>query len=170
MQVYNGILSIRLAENDRDLKELSLLAESIWREHFTPILPEGQVDYMLEKFQSYDAMRRQCSQEIYSYYRIYMGEKLVGYFAVKPDGDRLFLSKLYLQKSCRKQGISRQAMNTICNIARSDGKKSVWLTVNRHNLDTIEVYKHFWFKITKEFATDIGGGYVMDDYFMELTV
>ena len=51
--------------------------------------------------------------------------------------------------------------------ARNCGKKRVYLTVNKHNDHAVEVYKKTGFVIAKEAVTDIGNGYVMDDYIFE---
>ena len=40
----------------------------------------------------------------------------------------------------------------------------IWLTVNKHNNGTIAVYKKFGMKIIRSQVTDIGNGFVMDDY------
>ena len=50
--------------------------------------------------------------------------------------------------------------------ARDNGKSEVYLTVNKHNDHAIDVYKKKGFTVTDEVVTDIGGGYVMDDYIM----
>ena len=34
---------------DEDLKRIAGLAEEIWHQHFTPIIGEDQVNYMVEK-------------------------------------------------------------------------------------------------------------------------
>ena len=47
------------------------------------------------------------------------------------------------------------------------GKTRVYLTVNKHNDHAIEVYKKTGFVIVDEAVTDIGSGYVMDDYIFE---
>ncbi len=43
------------------------LAYSIWREHYTPIIGRHQVEYMLEKFQSKEALLNQIEKEGYIY-------------------------------------------------------------------------------------------------------
>lgn len=164
------MLSIKKAENAQTLESIATLAAEIWQEHFTPILAPGQVAYMLEKFQSAAAITRQTQQEGYTYYQLLQDERPVGYFAVKEEENYLFLSKLYLHKSCRGKGYASLAMEKIRQLCKSSGLDKIRLTVNRHNTATIEVYRHFGFRIYKEYATDIGGGYVMDDYFMELDI
>ena len=61
-----------------------------------------QIDYMVEKFQSFDAMCKQIEEQAYSYFGVYDNGELCGYFAVKPENDEcFFLSKLYLRKDKR---------------------------------------------------------------------
>ncbi len=51
--------------------------------------------------------------------------------------------------------------------AKSAGKSSVYLTVNKHNRHAIDVYIKKGFRMVGEAVTDIGSGFVMDDYIME---
>ena len=52
-------------------------------------------------------------------------------------------------------------------LERSQGLHSVYLTVNKYNTGSIEVYRHLGFEIADSAVTDIGNGYVMDDYIMQ---
>lgn len=49
----NGQLQIKKAETENQIHEIADLAAVIWEEHFTPIIGEEQVAYMVEKFQSF---------------------------------------------------------------------------------------------------------------------
>lgn len=51
--------SINIVEckNEDDLKEIAILAEKIWHEFFPGIISEAQIDYMVDKFQSFDACK-----------------------------------------------------------------------------------------------------------------
>ena len=46
---------------------IAALADEIWREHYTPIIGEAQVDYMLKKFQSAEQICEdiKCNDYIY---------------------------------------------------------------------------------------------------------
>ena len=46
----------------------------------------------------------------------------------------------------------------------------IWLTCNRNNTNSLEVYKHLGFTVAREEVTDIGEGFVMDDFIMEYDV
>lgn len=153
-----------------DLPQVAALAKEIWEEHFTPIIGEKQVAYMVEKFQSLTAMRRQTKTQGYRYYRFLKDGVLIGYtgVAVNPsDEGRLFLSKLYLKKEERGQGVCSRAFDFLEDLCRKEGRRSIWLTVNKYNKIPLAVYQHRGFQITDSVVTDIGSGFVMDDYIME---
>ncbi len=149
------------------IEQTAQLASEIWHQHFTPIIGAAQVEYMLKKFQSAGAMTRQIADEGYTYL-IALGDdgSAVGYTAFHPDGNRMFLSKLYVKKEYRGNGISRQILNEI--IKRSNGLCGIYLTVNKHNDTTIAIYKHMGFRLIDSVVTDIEGGFVMDDYIFQL--
>ena len=43
----------------------------------------------------------------------------------------------------------------------------IYLTVNKQNLISISVYEKLGFLRARDLVTDIGSGFVMDDYVME---
>ena len=51
--------SLTPVHTDKQIQEISNLASVIWHEHFTPIIGIQQVEYMLEKFQSFHALKEQ---------------------------------------------------------------------------------------------------------------
>ena len=85
--------SINIVEckNEDDLKEVAILAEKIWHEFFPGIISEAQIDYMVEQFQSFDAMQDQVKHQQYHYHKVYEGDELVGYIGLQNQPDRLFL-------------------------------------------------------------------------------
>ena len=161
-------VTIKKVSSDTELKEVAVLADEIWHECFVDIISLGQIDYMVEKFQSYKAMTKQIIDQDYSYYAVREDDELCGYLAVKPEKDnRFFLSKLYLRKDKRGRGIASMMLKKVFEEAKNSGKNRVYLTVNKHNDHAVEVYKKTGFVIAKEAVTDIGNGYVMDDYIFE---
>lgn len=154
-----------------ELRQIAELAELIWHECFVDIISQGQIGYMIEKFQSFDAMTKQIEEQNYTYFAVRDEGDLCGYIGVKPEsGSRFFLSKLYLRQDKRGRGIASLMLKKVFDEARLSGKKSVYLTVNKHNDHAVDVYKATGFKIVDEAVTDIGCGYVMDDFIMEYTL
>lgn len=159
-------ISINKAKEE-DLTAIANLADIIWREHYTPIIGPEQVEYMLHKFQSTSAMSQQLLEGV-SYYTLWLDDLLVGYLSFYTKGEVLFLSKIYVLSQLRGQGIGQQAMDFIKEQTKLKGLMRIQLTVNKHNTGSITAYERMGFKKTDEVVMDIGGGFVMDDYVMEL--
>ena len=149
-----------------ELSEIEKLAQEIWEEHYTPIIGREQVAYMLDKFQSLNAMIDQI-KDGYQYFAIEKDEQLIGYLAVQPRNEQLFLSKIYLHQSVRGKGYGKKAIDFVGNMAQQLSLTSVGLTVNKYNKDTIEAYERCGFIKGEAVVFDIGAGYIMDDYRME---
>lgn len=153
--------------SEERIKILEKLASEIWNEYWTIILSQSQIDYMLDKFQSYNAIKNQIENERYIYNILEYNEKFLGYFGVSIKEEYLFLSKLYIKKDFRGLGYGKIVFNKIKQIALKNNKKSIRLTVNKNNLNTIKAYEKWGFKTIDAVVTDIGCGFVMDDYIME---
>lgn len=162
-------MEIKRITNQKQLEEVESLAFEIWHEHYTPIIGTAQVEYMLDKFQSVDAMQKQID-EGYEYYSILNMEKLIGYLSIQPRDSNLFLSKAYVHSDYRGSGYGQKAFDFVIDRAQELKYNKVQLTVNKYNQRTISVYEKYGFKKVKEAVFDIGQGYVMDDYVMELII
>lgn len=158
---------IASANCSEELKAVARLAEEIWYECYTPIIGSAQVSYMLENFQSFEAICRQTETDGYNYYLFKTPCANAGYMAVQRQGNDLFLSKFYILKEYRGQKIASQAMAFLEKLCRENGLGKIRLTVNKKNSGSIAVYKAFGFSVARLQTADIGGGFVMDDYIME---
>lgn len=150
-----------LEEKDYDL--LQQTAAAIWNDSYREMLSQAQRDYMLEKFQSAGAFRRQA-EEGYVYRGLFDGDELIGYTGSVLEGSRIFLSKLYLKSDHHGQGLGRMLLEDA--ISLYPDAASIYLTVNKHN-PSYDLYRHWGFEVIDSVVTDIGSGYVMDDYIME---
>lgn len=138
--------TIRKAETNEDLQEIAALADVIWHEHFTPIIGKEQVEYMLSRFQSYPALQDQVLTG-YEYYRLLGNRKLCGYMAIRQDQDgRMFLSKLYIAKQYRGRHLAAFLFDFLKNLCRQRNCSAIWLTCNKHNDHSLNVYRHFGFQ------------------------
>ncbi|GHB58231.1 hypothetical protein GCM10008107_03990 [Psychrosphaera saromensis] len=153
-----------------DINQVVELAHLIWTEHYTPIIGTEQVEYMLTHFHSKSEISKQISQQNYHFYLIINDDKAVGYCGFQLQENDLFLSKLYILSSQRGQGFGKLATDFIIQSARDNHKNKVYLTVNKHNHGSINAYYNIGFNKVKEICVDIGGGYQMDDYQLELAL
>lgn len=154
-------------DTGEELAVLCKLAASIWRQHYQALLGEEQIAYMLNKFQSEEAVREQILHQNYQYFFIVADGEDVGYVALQVQPEALFLSKLYIQKDFRGHGIARRVVAFLQGMAAAHGLHRIWLTVNKHNEGSIAAYEKLGFTTFREHVEDIGEGYVMDDYWME---
>jgi GNAT superfamily N-acetyltransferase len=151
-----------------DIAVVERLAREIWSQHFTPIIGASQVEYMLGKFQSAEAVLSQINSG-WEYYLAKVDNQAVGYAGLVPDisNKRLMLSKIYVRKSVRGTGVGKSILDFIERKCILDGLDTLWLTVNRFNHGPISWYQKCGFVTVDEVKKDIGGGFFMDDYIME---
>ena len=161
-------MKIKVCETEEQVQTLAKLASEIWHEYFVSIISKEQIDYMVEKFQSYQALKKAIDEEHYTYFLGYDEGKLVGFCGVKPDGNRLFLSKLYLHKKSRGKGLSSILLRKAIEFAEKMDKKAIYLTCNKYNQNSLDIYKAKGFAEVDSVKTDIGNGFIIDDYILQL--
>lgn len=159
---------IPVTTNDQ-MSLVESLAREIWTEHYTPIIGKLQVEYMLDRFQSRQAIADQIKTGVL-YFLIRTDDAFIGYLAVQPKDDELFLSKIYVRSSLRRKGYGRKAVQFVELLAKERNLGKVVLTVNKSNVTSIRSYEKMGFQNAGSLIQDIGNGYVMDDYKMEKAV
>ena len=160
---------MRRASCEEDVKSIARMAAAIWPEVYVGMIPDGQTEYMVERFQSEEAVRSQISDGyVYDIARDHGDD--VGYSSYRIDGDLLFLSKLYVSGGSRGEGYGKMLLDAAVDAGRAAGAKRVELTVNRNNSKAIGFYGRMGLSKVRDQVTDIGGGYVMDDYRMGMDI
>ncbi|MBQ0079253.1 MAG: GNAT family N-acetyltransferase [Eubacterium sp.] len=146
---------------------MSKMASEIVKEHFDPLIGPEQNDYMIAMFQTEEAIAGQLEHG-YNYYFVYgdAGDAPIGFTAFYENDDVLYLSKFYLYKNLRGQGLAHQLLAFVAEAGRTRGMRSIQLNVNRGN-SAVQAYEAMGFNTIRTQVSDIGGGYVMDDYIME---
>ncbi len=164
----NLVMKLIPVLTEEQINKTAVLADEIWHEFFPAIISVSQIDYMVEMFQSVNAITKQINENGYKYFLMHKNGTYAGYLAIQPQADgRLFLSKIYVKKEYRGQGFARQAFAFMDEYCKKNNHHAIWLTVNKHNDSSIAAYKKSGFSIVGEGVQDIGNGYVMDDYFLE---
>ena len=159
---------LKPVQTDGEIRAVAEKASEIWHEHFTPILGKAQVEYMLGRFQSAQAVSDAITREHYRYFFILSeDEEKVGYCAVQPRGDVLYLSKLYIAKPYRGRKLASAVIKTLCKTAAAENHRALRLNCNRNNAETLKIYNRLGFHIIEEEKTAIGNGFFTDDYVLE---
>jgi ribosomal protein S18 acetylase RimI-like enzyme len=152
--------------------DISALAGEIWREHYTPIIGAPQVEYMLDKLQSAKQIYTDIKENGYVYLtaRHKTQGPMIGYCGIKPADGYLVISKLYIRRDYRDKGIARIFLNEVTALCRYQYMvDKIRLDVDTHNEDAIAAYKKIGFEIIGLVRDDIGGGFYMEGYTMELS-
>lgn len=146
-----------------DIATISEMADKIWHIHYLDIISTSQIDYMLNKFYSDNAVKNSI-QNGENYFLINSGGFAVGYIsATNTVGNKWFINKFYIYTDIHRKGIGTIAFEQLENILKPS---EFSLQVNRKNFKSINFYFKNGFKI-KEWANfDIGNGYLMEDYIM----
>lgn len=145
------------------------MAESIWRQHFPGIISDEQIDYMLAKYYSVEAMSAELEGGQVEYYFIAHDEDRVGFcaFGLAEHPKMLKIHKFYVLPRFQRHGFGSGALHCIEGECGKYGCSMMTLAVNRHNSAAINAYRRKGFIIQESAAVDIGEGFVMDDYIME---
>lgn len=160
------MITIQPAISQSDFEQISKLARIIWQEHYPFILSLAQIEYMLSAFNSVPAVEAQTKKGVL-FFCIIEDDVPIGYTAIKQHSDYLFLEKLYLLKAYRGRKIAKYVIRFVETYAIDLGLFKIRLHVNKLNINSILAYKKMGFKKTRSMVTDIGNGFVMDDFEME---
>lgn len=154
---------------DAELGTLHAFAAELFREHFAPLLPEAQLDYMIERQFTPETVRREIAAGVRWEWLRGPDDGAFGFLSCGPrDGAAYPLRKVYLLAELRGLGLGRLMIERVLEHARRSGAATVRLAVNRRNEGPVATYRHLGFRVVAEVDVPIGGGFVMDDYVMEL--
>lgn len=148
----------------RDIPLIYEIAARIWRIHYPSIISHEQIDYMLHRFYSPEALTHQM-QNGDRFYMIAVNGINSGYLSessISPGN--YFLHKFYIDPALQGKGLGKYVFNSIFN-AKKD-LQTVRLNVNRLNYKSINFYFRLGFFIEKTTDIDIGDGYFMNDFIM----
>ena len=155
-----------------DLQTIQNLARKIWPFAYGEILSVDQLEYMLDKFYAIDSLTAQMKLSGHEFYLALNIDHPAGFMSVgKSPGDPsvYILHKIYVLPELQGKSIGKSLLNFAIEKTRMEGGKALQLNVNRHN-KAFHFYKKNGFETILEEDIDIGNGYFMNDYRMELEV
>ena len=154
---------------DNQIEELADFAKEVFIDYYIDIIGYDQALYMTDKFLSNEAIKKLLDDGAI-FKMIKIDNKIVAFTEYLKEDNRIFLSKLYIHKDYRHQGLGKILLNDCIEYARNNSCDSIYLTVNKNNINSINIYNHLGFKKIDSVVNDIGNNYVMDDYIMELHI
>lgn len=157
------MIKLVLAGKD-DVSIIQKLANEIWWKYYPVIIAFKQVQYMLDKFYSNDAIEKQMFELKHEFYLIKLDKKSIGFISIEDKGrKKYFIHKFYILPQKHKKGIGSKVFK---KLVQQKNPIEIRLTVNRQNYKAINFYFKNGFKIEKVLDIDIGDGYYMNDFMM----
>ena len=141
---------------ERDFDDLYAFMRPIWLETYGKILPENQLEYLMDKYFSKDGA--QTYRKLgYQYRKI----DDVGVLVYVDRGDYTYMDKLYLTPNGRGKGYPKFVFDYLLSLG-----KDVVLNANQKNERAVKCYLKNGFVIEKEELVDLGNGLFNPDYVM----
>ena len=150
-----------------DLPVVARLAHEIWHRHYPGIISREQIDYMLERGYSHEALARHLLTAGAGLALARRGNAVAGFVGwYRLDTAAMKLDKLYVLPEQHGVGIGRALIEHVVGHARSAACRSVTLNVNRNNVSALRVYERCGFVIRERGDFPIGNGFLLEDYVM----
>ncbi len=152
-----------------DIPIIKAIAEKAWRPTYDHILTEQQTIYMLDLMYNSLTLENQIKDNI-AFFMVDLDRETVGYFALETINDQIVkLHKLYLDPTQKQKGLGSKIIQYIKDWTFENQRERIILNVNKNN-SAVHFYQKMGFTIIEELILDIGEGYVMDDYVMQLNL
>ena len=147
---------------------LAELAGVIWRACYPGIISSAQIEFMLARMYAPETLREEVRSQGIHFYRLLADERLSGFASIGPTeaAGVMKLHKLYLLPELHGRGLGSRLLEHCQAEARRLGARRLVLAVNKRNATAIAAYRRNGFAVVESVVTDIGGGFVMDDYIM----
>lgn len=169
MQLEISGMNVRKADK-KDIINIQIIAEAAWRPTYLHIIGEQQCAYMLEWMYNTAKLEEQMDAGIHFFMLENNQSKAIGFAAFEKTAEKKGkLHKLYTNPFLKEKGAGTLLLEGVKDLANKLGVEIIELNVNRHN-SAFEFYLKKGFKVAYEMDLDIGNGYFMNDYVMELAL
>lgn len=166
-----------------DYATINIIAHATWPDTFGDILSAAQIEYMLDMMYSEKAIVEQVAKgHVFKLLVAAESEqqnedysmatttrfKPVGYVSYQLDylPGTTKIHKIYLLPETQGKGFGKALLQDVEQIARNAGQQRLRLDVNYQNA-AIGFYEYLGLQKIDRYNTDIGNGYLMEDWIME---
>ena len=160
-------LSLVPVETDAQIAEARAVAERTWPRTYAGIIPEAQIPYMIGRMYAPEAIRRDTAAGT-PFFLVKADGRTAGVCSAdlgrRDEDGGAELHKLYVLPWYWGRGVGRWVLDELSRRCREAGASSVWLRVNKQNVHAQKAYRAAGFAKERAVCTDIGEGFVMDDF------
>ncbi|MDR0735415.1 MAG: GNAT family N-acetyltransferase [Zoogloeaceae bacterium] len=150
-----------------DIPAIAALAREAWQASYPGIITQAQIDFMLEQRYNYPQLMADLQDPGKWLDQAFAGDRRAGFAACEIYQGEYKLDKLYIHPESQRQGAGGALIDHAIARARELGYPCVILAVNKHNEPALSAYRKYGFSVRAAVTSDIGDGFIMDDYIME---
>lgn len=172
MHKFKPMSTVIRTATEADFPIIQHIAHATWPVTFADILSPRQIDYMLEWMYSLPALAEQVAGRGHIFLLAELDGQAVGYLSYEQHyqgSAATKIHKIYIRPSAQGQGIGRALIDAATDRARAAGDRVLLLNVNRNNR-AVQFYEYLGFTVIDREDIDIGEGFLMEDFVMELKV
>lgn len=144
------------------------LARITWPIAYAEILSKEQLEYMLSKFYNATTLKERMNTNSV-FYLIKELDKPLGFMELgfNEEQGKCKLHKLYVLPEEQGKHLGQKLIAYAIAVCKKEQQRSLYLNVNRHN-KALDFYKKLGFEILLSEDIDIGNGYYMNDYVLQI--
>ena len=162
------MVTIRKA-SEKDIAVIQEIVQQTWPVTYGEILSQDQISYMLKLMYSSEKLTSQLNNG----HDFYIAEENGEYFGFAGielhynAHNMLRLHKIYVLPSAQGKSVGLSLIKKIVDVGLAENQENINLNVNRYN-KAKTFYEKLGFEVVKEENIDIGNGYLMEDFVMEV--
>jgi len=134
---------------ETDLPSLAAMLRISWKDTYTGLLPDDEIDRTIARIYSVDALRNAIQDSDWTGYYIAVKDGVVlgaGGGAFKsPDSSELYV--IYVHPEMRYRGIGRRLLDAITAELIMQGAKDQWVSVTQDNAKGVPFYEARGFEL-----------------------
>ncbi len=155
----------------KDIPIIQVIAHKTWPITYGAILSKAQLDYMIDLMYSEASLLQQLNTKPL-FFLAYEDDVCLGFASCENNylnKKVTRLHKIYILPEAQGKGVGKTLIEKVVAIAKENQSELISLNVNKFN-KAVAFYKKMGFEIASEEDLDIGNGYLMEDYKMELKI
>jgi len=155
----------------KDIPLIQEIAQKTWPETYGAILSKEQFEYMMDMMYSDDSLKQQFNKQ-HLFYLAYEGDICFGFSSCENNyGNNKVtrIHKIYILPEAQGKGVGKILIEKVKELAKENHAVTISLNVNKYN-KAFSFYQKLGFEIVGQEDIEIGNGYLMEDYKMELKI
>ena len=110
-------IDIMPVATEKQIMEVAEEAQKVWSSEYREYYTEEQIEHILRKYRSPEALRQQLSSG-YVHYMLLKNGELAGFMCVLPQQHYMHLNYLYVKEPFRRQGLAKKAVSHLEEVLR----------------------------------------------------